>query len=156
MDEFDRRVHRAVQSILENESLTADLDDPAAQVLLDWGIACAEGIAGDSVGLDDDEARDFISSRLRATRRLMRRVRRWVIKQAEMDAGARAALLDQIMEQAAVVYRDFAPPDDDRRAAFLRRSLAPAVHAPQMIAHLRALVEGSDDYSTTNWGGTNG
>ena len=36
-EEIRRRVERAAESILENERLTADLDDQAADFLLDWG-----------------------------------------------------------------------------------------------------------------------
>jgi len=45
MDELTRRAQDLAESILENESLTADLDDAAAKVLIDWGVACAEIIA---------------------------------------------------------------------------------------------------------------
>jgi hypothetical protein len=50
MYEVSQRIERAAESILENERLTADLDDAAAQVLIDWGLACAELIAGSTDG----------------------------------------------------------------------------------------------------------
>ena len=34
---IQERIQRTAESILENEALTADLDDEAAQVLLDYG-----------------------------------------------------------------------------------------------------------------------
>ena len=43
MYEITRRIKRAAESILENEGLTADLDDEAAQVFLTGGRSCREG-----------------------------------------------------------------------------------------------------------------
>lgn len=137
-DELAKRVNRTAASILENEPLTADLDDPAAQVLLDWGVACAETIAQCTAGLDDTEAEDAMYPRLRAMRRLMRQVNRWTL-----DAEASAGLLAQMVEQAAIIYGDdFAPPSHERQDAFLRLQFEFADDPQQMIANLRELLEG--------------
>ena len=96
MDEIARRVKRAAASILENERLTAELEDAAAQVLLDWGVACAETIIHSTAALDSGVVEDIMSQRLRATRRLMRRVSKWVANRRTMDAEHSAALLTQI------------------------------------------------------------
>jgi len=40
----DPNHHHAVERILEDESLTADLADDAARTLLDWGVARAKGL----------------------------------------------------------------------------------------------------------------
>lgn len=157
VDELAQRVNRAAESILENERLTADLDDEAAKVLLDWGITCAEMIAHSTTGLNDSEAAKVMSPRLRATRRLMRLVNRWVANRPEMDAEASAASLNRIIEQAAIIYgEDFMPPNDDRRDAFLRQHFDLAEHPLQMIVNLRMLIENSGDNSTTSLGGTDG
>lgn len=153
--ELVQRVNRAAESILENESLTADLDDEAAKALLDWGITCAEMIARSTAGLNDSEAEEAMSLRLRAIRRLMRLVNRWGASYSEMDAEAGASLLTRIIEQAAIIYgEEFTPPNDDRRDAFLKQHLAdPPL---PMIVNLRKLVENSGDNSTTSWGGNDG
>lgn len=155
VDELTQRVNRVVESILENERLTADLDDEAAKALLDWGITCAEMIVHSTAGLNDSEAEEVMSPRLRATRRLMRRVNKWVANRPEMDAEANAVSLTGIIEQAAIIYgEDFMPPNDDQRDAFLRQHLAgPSL---PMIVNLRKLVEGSGDNSTTSLGGNDG
>ena len=140
--EITRRIKRTAESILENERLTADLDDEAAKVLLNWGVARAERVAGSTDGLGDREAEEVISPRLRATRRLMRRVNRWVANQADMAADEGGELLDQIIEQAAVIYGDgFIPPDDDQRAAFLTRQQELSDNPPQLIAELLDFLE---------------
>lgn len=157
MNELTRRVNRVAESILENERLTADLDDAAAKVLLDWGVACAERIAQSTTGLNDPEAEEVMSPRLRATRRLMRSVNRWIANRREMDAEGSATLLTKIIEQAAIIYdEDFTPPNHDRRDAFLRQSLDLIDDPPQLIVNLRRLIEHSDGNSVTNPGGTDG
>jgi hypothetical protein len=146
--EVAQRINHVTQSILENESLTADLDDTAAKELLDWGITCARKVAQDTSGLNDAEAEETMSPRLRATRRLMRSVNSWIAKRGEMDAEASTTSLTKIIEQAAIIYGEgFTPPDDERRAAFLRQQVELADNPQQMIANLRELLEKPSDTS---------
>jgi hypothetical protein len=143
VNELTGRIHRAAESILENERLTADLDDDAAKVLLDWGIACAKMVVQSTVGLDDVEAKAVMSPRLRATRRLMRLVNRWVARRGDLDAEGSATYLTRIIQQAAIIYgTDLMLPNHDRQDAFLRQGL---VESPgQMIVNLRRLIEDRD------------
>jgi len=153
MYEVTRRIQRAAESILENEKLTADLDDAAAKVLLDWGITCAEKIAGSTDGLGDSEAEEVISPGLRATRRLMLQVNRWVASRPDIDGAEEAELLSQIIEQACIMYGDgFAPPADDQRTSFLARQKELSDDPPQFIADLRELLEKPTDVSLNNQG----
>jgi hypothetical protein len=158
MSEWKKRAARAAESILENESLTADLDDTAAKVLLDWGIACAELVAKETAGLDDQEAEQVIDSKLRAVRHLMRRVSKWAANQQDMEAQAGSELLDEIIERAAAIYPHFTPPDGKRRDMFLkdhirkgrswlsrfweRRFGKPRLQDPtQIVVDLRRIIE---------------
>lgn len=155
MYDVTQRVNRAIESILENEALTADLDDSAAKVLLDWGIACARQIAQSTAALDDSRAEEPLSSRLRAVRRLMRRVNQWASTRPQMDAEGSAGLLADIVEQAAIVYgQDFTPPSPDRRDVFLKQGTGEST--PQFIEKLRAVIESSNRDATVDAGGTNG
>jgi hypothetical protein len=138
MDDLKRRTQRAAERILENESLTADLDDDAAQVLLDWGVRCAEQIARDTVGLSGDLVEEAMYPRLRALRRLMRAVNRWAIKRQPMDAETLAKML----EQAAIIYYGYVPPDSIPQEAFRQQSLANST--PETITRLRAFIEGQN------------
>jgi len=49
----DLNHRRAVERILEDESLTADLTDDAARTLLDWGVARAKGLWQEKAKLAD-------------------------------------------------------------------------------------------------------
>lgn len=157
MDELTRRINRAAESILENERLTADLDDAAAKVLLDWGVTCAIMVAQSTAGLNDLEAEKVMSPRFRAVRRLMRSVNKWIAKRREMDAEGSATLLTKIIEQAAIIYgEDFTPPDDNQRNALLRQYVELTDNPSQIIATLRELLENSNETSIANPGENNG
>ncbi len=137
-----QRTNRVAESILENERLTADLDDATAQVLLDWGIACAKVIVQSTTGLDDTEAEEAMYPRLRATRRLMRLVNRWIPKRLNMESEDHTAQLTKIIEQAEVIYGEgFTPPGNEQQEAFLHRTLADS--PPQIVKNLRTLIEKS-------------
>ena len=154
MEELTRRVNRAVESLLENEALTADLDDAAAKVLLDWGGASVKAIGQGTADLKDAEAEGVMEPRMRAVRQLMRGVNRWVANRQEMTAEDGAASLAEMVEQANVIYgKAFTPPDDNRRDAFLKQLSELSADPSQMVAALRELLEGSRDTSATGQGG---
>jgi hypothetical protein len=138
MDDLKRRMQRAAERILENERLTGNLEDDAAQVLLDWGVRCAEQIARDTFGLSDDLAEEAMYPRLRALRRLMSAVNRWAPTGEPMDVET----LEELLAQAAIVYRAYTPPGTLRQAIFVQQDLASST--PGAIAQLRAFIEGQN------------
>jgi hypothetical protein len=140
MDQLAERISRAAESILENESLTADLDDSAAEELLAWAVTCAERIAISTVGVGQAAAEEAMYPRMRATRRLMRAVNRWIPQRREMGHEGNQQALEKVIELAAVIYGgDFSPPNDARRNGFLWLSLlAPS---RQVVSDLRRLLE---------------
>ena len=78
MKELQRRYERVAERILENERLTAGLDDEAAAVLLEWGLSWAGNIVTATTGMPEIEANEMMSPRLKANRRLMRYVNKWI------------------------------------------------------------------------------
>lgn len=73
----------AVERLSEDESLTADLIDDAAKLLLEWGLKMAEMTVQQAKGLSLEE----IDARLAELRRTMRRINREV-GQVKPDAQA--------------------------------------------------------------------
>jgi len=59
-----------VERILGDESLTADLTDDAARLLLDWGLARAVAVVQQAEGLSQEE----LDAHITALRRAMRQV----------------------------------------------------------------------------------
>jgi len=84
----------------------------------------------------------------------MRSVNRWIASRWEMDAESSAAVLTQIIDQAAIIYgEEFEPPVQEQRDAFVKQIPALVDRPPQLIADLRALVEHAEDDSACDAGG---
>ncbi|MBN1886917.1 MAG: hypothetical protein JW850_02970 [Thermoflexales bacterium] len=143
LDQLAQRVSRAAESILENESLTDGLDETAAEQLLSWGIACAETAARDTASLGEAEAEEALSPRMRATRMLMRSVKAWIASRP--TAGTDPAQLNEIVEQAAIVYGWDLDPSAERLGAFLEQQNAAGLDPQGMIAGLRELLTSQEE-----------
>jgi len=141
MNDVDRRIDRAAESILTNERLTADLDDQPAQSLLDWGLAWAQMIAESTAGLDEATASSITKPRLKALRRLMRTVNRWASSRESMDAAADQVLLGKMVEQAALAATAAGSIDEGRRATFLAQAGSLRGAPTHLITNLRAATE---------------
>lgn len=68
---LDEAIQSAVERLLEDEALTADLVDAAARSLLDWGIAQTIATVQEAGGLNEEA-----QARLAALRRRMREIAR--------------------------------------------------------------------------------
>jgi hypothetical protein len=142
-----QRIRRVSESFLGNERLTADLDDSAAKELLDWGLKLGSLIAQGTADVEDDEQADeAMYPRLRATRRLMRGVNRWVASEQAGDQEGSSKALDRIFEQAQTIYgKAFTPPSQEQRAKFLQSQADFLDNPPRLIANLRQLFADNDD-----------
>jgi hypothetical protein len=134
MDDLSHRVRQVTESLLENESLTADLDDQTAKVLLDWVTGCAGMVAQSTAALDDQAAEEAMSPRLRAIRRLMRQVNGWVA--AGLPAEDVQERLAKVLEQAAIIYEQ-----DYTTLSRLASGFDLADDPQQLISNLRAFIE---------------
>jgi hypothetical protein len=145
------RAQRIVESLQENEALTANLDDDAAAVLLEWGSAAGQHIAGRTAGLADTEATVQMEPQVQALRRLLRLVNNYFepTKQAELAANPQQAaeanrqLVEQISAQVATMEGLPANPLTAEQLDALVQSLTTTLPPPAFIAQLRAAVEPS-------------
>lgn len=115
MTDLEKRLHKAMGSMIGNESLVASLDDDAAGELLSWGESAARRIVTETDGMDDEAAETYLAPRLLALRSIMRALARWAGEAQSLDEEARQALWDRAGEQARVLFGDaFAlPPMED-------------------------------------------
>lgn len=150
MEELTQRTQQVVESLTENEALTDNLDDAAAQALLDWGTAAGKAVVQDTVGLEDEAAEAAMKPRLQATRRLLRTVNNYFAPTAASEARGAAqpdheamlTLLRQVVEQAAVLWGpSFRKPDDQQLADFATQLQKEASTPQALIARLRNLVD---------------
>jgi len=129
------RIQRAVESILGNETLTADLDDEAARELLDWGVTLAQQIASDTAGMDDAAAEEAMYQPMRALRKMVRAINQWTLEPNEIR-------LKKIIEQASVIYgADYVAPSLEQSAQFNGQANAWCDDPPEMIRRLRQFIE---------------
>ena len=140
MIEIEQRIQRAAESILENEALTAGLDDEPAKLLLAWGIDLAQKITAQTAGMDDIQAEEAAYRPMRALRKMLRGANQWTLDPQERGLG-------RVLRQAPSVYgADYSLPTDDQQRDFL--SAVPTGAANRLVA-LRAFVEGGGSRSGT-------
>jgi len=125
------QLQAALEGLLENESLTADLDDDAAKVLLDWGMSHVRLIHRLAVDTPDPEG--YLYEQMRATRKRMRAVNNWTASRAEKDDAGHLAALGEILILAGVDI------PSEQQTEFLRANLSAPV--PEFIARLRTFCE---------------
>lgn len=71
---MDRRVRKAVEHILEDESLTSGLEDAVAKTLNDWGVAEVERRARLMVNVNAADAQPILDQAVDQVRRTMKQV----------------------------------------------------------------------------------
>jgi hypothetical protein len=154
MDDVTQRMHQAVESLQENEALTSNLDDEAAQALLDWGSASAQAIAQSTAGLDEAAAEATMDERLQAVRRLLRTVNEHVAAtpgvqaapasdSAEASASPPEWLQEVVAQVAQIEGPAFVPPTAEQLAALASRWAAGAPSPLEIVTELRTLFASS-------------
>ncbi len=148
MDDINNRIQLAVESILENESLTADIDDDAANELIQWGTDCAEKIVKSSSVLKNiDDIDNMVNKRLKAVRKMMRQISLWIANRQFMDDGIIENILIKILEQVKIIYnKDINLPTKSQQKHFLKQSLQLSNDPVKMVLRLRMLIEDKEDY----------
>jgi hypothetical protein len=140
MDEgIESRVSKVAESFLENEALTSNLDDEAADLFLNWAIAKGEMIARSTIELDDILAEEAMYPRLKALRRIAR-----YIGQCVIGSGDPGELVDKIIEQARLLYgEEFVEPDPVEKEKFVQFSTD--MEQVMVVLGVKNLIEGEDD-----------
>ncbi len=101
--DIEKRIRKAVESLLENESLLEGLDNQNAASLLEWGTTCVKNIVKKSENLaDEDEAEETIYPQMRALRQMLKTVTN--LYTSNIDMTQEVTLLSELIESAAIVY----------------------------------------------------
>lgn len=113
MDEqFELRVTKVVDSILDNEALTDHLHDSAAKIFINWAVERGEEIARSTEGMDDISAQEIMYPRLKAIRSIARYMGSWEENPREV--------LENLIGQIQVIFgEEFAPPDESEKDEFI-------------------------------------
>ena len=138
---LQNRLNRVAASFLENEKLTEDLDDEPAQILLDWALAWGKIIVQDTAGLDDEAAEEAMYPRLRAARKLARRINRWAREAGSLDPQRQKAQLQKLFDPVSDIFGvAFEVPNPDQIQRFVAN---PASNTLDAILDLRHFLENS-------------
>jgi len=122
MSDVQKRVVRAAERLLGNEALTDELKDPAARMLLEWGVENAKRIMESTAGMDDATAEQTTAPRLLANQELMRLVNKWAAHLPEKDKEQTNAFLDEAWRKTSALYQINNPPlNVYQREAFMRQ-----------------------------------
>lgn len=133
------RTAQAVESILSNETLTSDLDDEAAKLLLNWGLDWTKRVALATARLDDETAREDMYPKLKAIRKLMRLVNRWGANLETLEEAQQAKMFAEILEYARLIFPEESAvlqlsPENFPRSSF--------ENPTQLITQLHQLLSG--------------
>jgi len=86
--ELEARKRLAIEMILESESLTDDLQDDEAGILLDWGLTQAEAYALATQEItDEEETRLALDQGVTTVRRAMRFINDLVAERMDLSDG---------------------------------------------------------------------
>ena len=133
MIDMQQRIQRAAESILDNEALTTNLENAAAEVLINWGVILAQEIANQTIEMDEAQAEEAMYRPMRALRKMLRTASKWAVNPQEMYLG-------RVLKQASIVYGSgFANPSDEEQIAFMTQ--IPAAPRERLI-ELQRFVEG--------------
>jgi hypothetical protein len=158
MDEVSFRVEKAANNILGDERLTAGLDDEVADFLLDWGLALAKAAAADTGDLNDEDAKEIMEPRIRATKRLLRYVNYWLHNGEVWDRIEKEDTLTKIFTFARLSYGNDLVDEiitneeesaDPGLEAFLSQAVRLVGNSIEAVNELRQLIEG-DGQELTN------
>jgi hypothetical protein len=75
---IEERIQRAAEQILDDSSLTEDMEDAPATQLIEWGMGIAKRLAASTAGLDDMEAEEQLAMKLMNLRSTMRRINKLI------------------------------------------------------------------------------
>ncbi|MGF1507599.1 MAG: hypothetical protein ACFB51_21105 [Anaerolineae bacterium] len=101
----DDRAHRAAELLLTDPSLTDNLDDSEANILLDWGVMVAKRVAAYTESMDEQDAYAHIDEQMTVVRQIMRRIN-------SLMAEVLDASLEEITEKLKRVYSACEPSQD--------------------------------------------
>lgn len=139
---YESSIQDAVESILGNARLTADLNDDAADVLLKWGITCVRKIYLEAAESQDFE--EIAYTRMRATRKTMRSINNFVARAGDPDSENIELALDNIISNASDAVGGYkTKPTKSQKVDFLERNLS--LPQEELLTRLLSLIEESGE-----------
>lgn len=135
-DILSKRIESVSESILSNEAFTAQFEDDAADILINWALKRAEFIVSDTIGLNDAAAEKVMYPRMKALRRIAKYAGKLAFGEEDLTE-----LVGRIVEKAHDVYGvDFIIPDQAAQNAFVEQ--VQSVTPIELLNHMIVFLEG--------------
>jgi hypothetical protein len=137
---LESRFNQVMEGILDNETLTSDLDDGGANALLNWARQRVKTFIKDTASLDDAAAQTMLAPRLKSLHSAMRRMSSLPSVWAGLSTGDRRATLLDLLQQVKIIDgAHFRIPSEGIINAFITHNVMPGRNHAVWIADLSAL-----------------
>ena len=121
MNEIQKLLDNASQNLLINESLTSDLDDESASLVLKWAINTSNHIVKDSFAIAGNHCERLIDFRLFALGKLLKRINKWHFYLTNFPEDELTRLLQNMISEAVIVFgKSYVKPTTLKINTFIR------------------------------------
>lgn len=133
---IDELKQRVAEQLLEDSSLTGDLDDAEGRRLLEWGLPITKQLAEQTAGMTLEEAIAYLELALKNLRRVIRRINKLIGSLASSTQDELVSLLEKIFEAAGEVpVLEFTPPTALESEAANLQGLTPGEALSKLIGY---------------------
>lgn len=140
MDNIEQMIRNAEEALLGNERLTSDLDDTAANVLLDWGITMVKKAIFETAAQTPPDLMKAADIRLSGNRKMLQQASRLTVGRGSQSLERQLLTYEKMSRYAAIAYGTKPSyPGLDLAQMFLQRSFE--LPAEDFIVALREFLE---------------
>jgi hypothetical protein len=133
---IDELKQRVAEQLLEDSSLTGDLDDSEARRLIEWALPISKQLVEQTFNMTEAQAEAHLYPTLKNLRRVMRRINKLVGSLASSTPDERVTLLEKIFEAAGEIpILEFTPPTVLESEAENLQGLAPNEALSKLIGY---------------------
>lgn len=134
---IEERAQRAAEQLLEDESLTDEMNDAEATSLIEWGVAISRRLCEQTAKMADDEAEVYLYPALKSLRRTIRQINDLFGSLPDEPPDVVLEILEQILETASEIPGLVVqPPEDMGFASRLVRMQTPGDALATILAYL--------------------
>ena len=137
---YDLLLQDAVESLLENESLTDNLDDETAQVLIQWGIEKIKQLIYFGTHQDFVPMEEYTQNRLRSLNRTLRLVNRWLPEREYLGREDHQEQLQTLISRCQEIFDEHWMPIQPEETQEMVEASETEEDAP-FVAHLTTWVD---------------
>jgi hypothetical protein len=133
----DERIRRAAALILDDASLTGDMNDAEGSRLIDWAVAASRKVAEGTAAMDESQAAEALDAQIQSLRRLVRRINKLIGSMGSQPSPEEISeALEKIIESATTVPGVALNADALRSAMMGAQTLPPGEVLDRVLSQL--------------------